>query len=103
MDFLLCTGGTSGQALARLVLDQLKSYGLSINKPHGQSYDGAGGHGWKTKWNVCNNSKRATEGSLHALCISLPQLGCCIYIILDISAKHVEHNAGDLSILQGLS
>lgn len=42
IDFLLCSEGTSGQALATLVLDQLKVYGLSIEKLRGQAYDGAG-------------------------------------------------------------
>ena len=42
VNFLLCAEGASGKALAHLVLDQLKFYGLSISKLHGQSYDSAG-------------------------------------------------------------
>ena len=35
MDFLPCLDGTSGQALASLLLDRIRQYG-------GQGYDGAG-------------------------------------------------------------
>lgn len=42
MDFLPCLDGTSGQALASLILDRIGHYGLDPDHIRGQGYDGAG-------------------------------------------------------------
>ena len=42
MDFLPCMDGTSGQALADMILDRLREYGLDPAFICGQGYDGAG-------------------------------------------------------------
>ena len=37
-----CLDGTSGQALASLLLDRIRQYGLDPGQVLGQGYDGAG-------------------------------------------------------------
>ena len=41
MDFILCDEGTTGRAIADIIL-KLSEYGLDIKKVRGQCYDGAG-------------------------------------------------------------
>ena len=42
VDFLPCLDGTSGQAIASLILDRIRLYGLDAGLIRGQGYDGAG-------------------------------------------------------------
>ena len=48
LGFLHCKDGTSGKALANLIMDQLKELGIDIHDCHGQRYDGAGNE-WEYK------------------------------------------------------
>ena len=49
LGFLHCKDGTSGEALANLIMGQLKELGIYINDCCGQGYDGAGNMSGKYK------------------------------------------------------
>ena len=42
LDFALCNEGTTGAALAAIILNRLREWGLGLTKLRGQGYDGAG-------------------------------------------------------------
>ena len=60
--FLQCKWGLSGESLAKLVLDELINFNLSIDDCRGQGYDGAGsvaGHISGLSARILNINKKA--------------------------------------------